>query len=104
MEMVDGKRSRLTREQWCQAALEQIAVGGTESVSVEGLARHLGVTKGSFYWHFADRAALITAALDSWAEDATERVIDELTPIADPSERLSALFHTTFSELANSFI
>ena len=87
-----GGSKGLTRQAWCLAALERIAAGGTSSVSVEGLARELGVTKGSFYWHFSDRAALIEAALEHWAEIATHRLITELSGIDNPLERLSALF------------
>jgi AcrR family transcriptional regulator len=35
-------------------------------ISVEGIARRLGTTKGSFYGHFTDRIALIAAVLDRW--------------------------------------
>ena len=56
----------MDREQWAEAALGAIATGGIKAVAVEPLAARLGVTKGSFYWHFADRRALIDAALERW--------------------------------------
>ena len=49
---------------WTQAALEALARGGLAAVAVEPLAKELGATKGSFYWHFADRNELIAAALE----------------------------------------
>ena len=51
--MTDKKT--LTAEDWARAALEAIAEDGVTAVAVEPLARSLGVTKGSFYWHFANR-------------------------------------------------
>src|SRR5476651_1676959 len=53
--------------------------------------RVLGVTKGSFYWHFTDRAALLRAALARWEERATDSVIAWLATVDDPRERLVQL-------------
>jgi AcrR family transcriptional regulator len=60
-------------------------------VAIEPLARRLGVTKGSFYWHFADREALLAAALTHWEQSHTERVIDAVADVRDPRERLVRL-------------
>ena len=46
------RNGRLSAEDWAQAALDLIAEQGVAAVAVEPLARRLGVTKGSFYWHF----------------------------------------------------
>lgn len=60
---------------------------------VETLAVGLGVSKGGFYWHFADRQALLTEMLDAWekamVEDVISRVESELT---DPRARVRQLF------------
>ncbi|MDQ3738209.1 MAG: TetR/AcrR family transcriptional regulator [Actinomycetota bacterium] len=97
MEMVDG--NRLSRNDWARRALEGIARGGVDAVSVEGLARELAVTKGSFYWHFADRADLIGAALELWEQDATLDVIDEVSAVPDVRARLARLFEISFGDL-----
>lgn len=60
--------ARLDAASWIAAALEALAAGGVEAVRVEPLAKALDVTKGSFYWHFADRRALIDALLAHWSE------------------------------------
>src|SRR4051794_41764716 len=65
MAMTRGKR-QLTAEDWTQAALDALARGGVAAVAVEPIAKSLGATKGSFYWHFADRNALLESALDLW--------------------------------------
>lgn len=98
---------RLSADDWAEAALQQIAEQGVASVAVEPLARHLGVTKGSFYWHFPSREALLVAALERWERDE-QQSFGELEAVEDPRERLRALFtmvareykaHVVYSEL-----
>lgn len=89
---------RLTQEDWARAALDAIPIGGIDGVSVEGLARQLRVTKGSFYWHFADRTALIVAALELWERLGTVEVIDHLRTLPDPAHRLRELFKLSFQD------
>ncbi len=55
-----------SRDDWIDAAWTALGEGGVEAVRVERLARKLGVTKGSFYWHFKTRQDLIGALLDRW--------------------------------------
>ena len=56
----------LTATDWAEAALHLIAEAGLGALTVEALAVRLGVTKGSFYWHFKGRAELLAAALGRW--------------------------------------
>jgi AcrR family transcriptional regulator len=85
-------RERLGPGDWASAALEALRDEGLPGVAVEPVARRLGVTKGSFYWHFADRAALLRAALALWEKRETEDVIAVLAGLAEPRERLLRLF------------
>ncbi|SRR5229473_311335 len=78
-----GPRRRLTRDDWADAALTAIAEGGLAAVAVEPLAARLGTTKGSFYWHFANRDALLQAALARWEEQTTTAVISEVSSAPD---------------------
>ena len=73
-----------------------MAERGPAGVAVEPIARALGVTKGSFYWHFPDRAALVQAALARWERLATDDVIAALERDPDPRSRLRGLFHACF--------
>jgi len=57
---------RLTRQDWVDAAVRVMAESGVEQVRVERLAVALGASKGSFYWHFKDRQALLDAVLEAW--------------------------------------
>jgi AcrR family transcriptional regulator len=89
---------RLGPEDWTRAALAAIAEKGTANVSVERIAKQLGATKGSFYWHFKDRSALIDAALAHWEAEYTDRIIERLSDLPDPSERFRRLLESTFDE------
>jgi AcrR family transcriptional regulator len=82
-----------------RAALEAVAEGGLGAVVVERLALRVGASKGSFYWHFADRAALIDAVLKAWEETRTDAIIETLESVADPRERLRRLFAIAFGDL-----
>ena len=68
------RAGRLSADDWAQAALDLIAEQGVAAVAVEPLARRLGVTKGSFYWHFPSREALLKAALERWEQIELEEV------------------------------
>jgi AcrR family transcriptional regulator len=91
--MVVQKRTRLSRQAWVQAALNAIAEGGLAAVAVAPLARQLGTTKGSFYWHFANRETLVKAALADWEHSHTAAVIAEIEAASDdPLQQLRLLF------------
>ena len=89
----------LSPDDWAQAALIAWGEGGFSAVAVEPLARRLGVTKGSFYWHFKSRAALIEAALMLWEKMGTDAVIRRLRGLGDPRERLRALFEEAWDRV-----
>ena len=97
-------RGRLSAADWEEAALATLAESGLGTVAVESLARRLGVTKGSFYWHFATREALIKAALERWEKSDEEIVVAQLDAIADPRERLRELFRRVSREMPSHVI
>jgi AcrR family transcriptional regulator len=93
-------RTRLSRQAWVRAALDAIAEGGLAGVAVVPLAKRLGATKGSFYWHFPSREALIEAALADWEQSHTGAVIAEIEAASeDPLQQLQLLFRRV-TELA----
>lgn len=98
------RSGRLSADDWASEALEQIAEQGVASVAVEPLARRLGVTKGSFYWHFPSRDALLQAALERWETAEQELVFGSLERVADPRERLRALFRLVAHEAKSHII
>lgn len=89
--MGEEPRHTLRPDDWTNAALHAIADGGTSRVAVEALARELGATKGSFYWHFRNRDALVDAALARWEEADARRIADRAASIPDARERLRNL-------------
>jgi AcrR family transcriptional regulator len=95
---MDVSRARLTSQDWTRAALRALAAGGVDAVRVDAIARDLGITRGSFYWHFTDRDALLKAALELWEEQLTAQVIDELDGVGDPADRLERLIRAVFSD------
>ncbi|MGE0733638.1 MAG: TetR/AcrR family transcriptional regulator [Alphaproteobacteria bacterium] len=79
----------LTPEDWIDGGLNLLAAKGVDKVSIAPLARELGVTKGSFYWHFKDRQALLDAMLRHWEEFGTRQIIERIEATGvSPSERL----------------
>jgi AcrR family transcriptional regulator len=85
------ERKRLSAQDWVGAAVEALLAGGVAAVAVEPLAARLGTTKGSFYWHFANRDALLEAALRQWERTDTEEVIALVGDEPDPRARLLRL-------------
>lgn len=63
---------RADRDTWITGAREALIAGGVASVKVAPLAEALGLTTGSFYWHFKDRGDLLDALLDDWVSTNTE--------------------------------
>lgn len=99
-----NERSRLSAADWELAALDLIAEQGVAAVAVEPLARRLNVTKGSFYWHFATRDALLEAALKRWEQVDVEHLMTQIDRIEDPRERLTQLFQRTSREMKTHVI
>ena len=63
---------------WIDAGLHALAAGGPDAVRVEALAKTLGVTKGGFYGHFADRGALLDGMLATWERMSTDMMFESI--------------------------
>jgi AcrR family transcriptional regulator len=77
---------RLSRDDWLQAALETMRSNGIDGVKVAPLATRMGVTTGSFYWHFKNRRELLELLLDYWERTTTDVAIEELKRFEGPVE------------------
>ncbi|AZT85593.1 TetR/AcrR family transcriptional regulator [Marinobacter sp. NP-4(2019)] len=62
------EKAQLTRDDWLDAAAGEVASGGFSQLRVLTLAKKLGVTRGSFYWHFKDHEDLVVSFLDRWRD------------------------------------
>jgi len=87
--------NRLSPAEWVNAGLKTLAKTGFAILKADTLANTLGVSRGSFYWHFADVAAFHAAILRRWREIALENIIEEIDGSAD--DRLEALLYRAFS-------
>jgi AcrR family transcriptional regulator len=80
------------KAQWLVAGLESLRKGGVGGVRVERLAAELGITKGSFYWHFKDRGELLDALLEHWSREMTDAEFERIQAMRPGlSARLLAL-------------
>ena len=70
--------TRTPRSAWVDEGLRALAAGGPDAVRIDVLARTLGVTRGGFYWHFADRGALLEELLDAWERVSVDDVIERV--------------------------
>jgi AcrR family transcriptional regulator len=67
--------ARTPRASWVEEGLRALAKGGPDAVRVDSLAKALGVSRGGFYWHFDDRAALLEEMLDEWERISVDEAI-----------------------------
>ncbi len=74
-------KPELTRQNWIDQGSKVLAESGVEAVRVEPLAKQMGVTKGSFYWHFKNRADLLEAILQDWIAAETNSIIEQVDRI-----------------------
>ena len=92
MDKEKKQQVRLTREQWLKRSLGMLATTRGR-VRIDELVKSLGVTKGSFYWHFKDKADFVKSQLDYWDETSTRNVFEEMEIHRDeePAMQLLAL-------------
>ena len=87
----------LSRDSWIEAATEVLVDRGIDHVKVDALALQLGVTRGSFYWHFKDRGELLRSVLAAWHKLSTEQLTRRLEGASDdPVEQLEGLLSLPF--------
>lgn len=85
-------RTRVDATAWVDAGIKVLTSQSIDQVGIDKLADLLGVTKGSFYWHFKNRAELQAAILSRWIQNATLRVVERVDrEAATPEDRLLRL-------------
>lgn len=86
---------RLTAQDWIDFALQALARTGFDALKADVLARKLGISRGSFYWHFADLDAFHRQVIARWKEAATEAIIADIER-GSREERIEALLRHAF--------
>ena len=87
---------QLSAKDWLDQGLKALAARGFTALKAEPLAKALGVSRGSFYWHFADVDAFHAAILKHWREVAAEQIIANLEAAADHEDPLALLLRQAF--------
>jgi AcrR family transcriptional regulator len=89
---------QLSAQDWLDQGLKTLAARGFSALKAEPLAKEMGVSRGSFYWHFADIGAFHAAILKHWREVAAEAIIANVDQATGGDEPLAVLLRRVFSE------
>ena len=95
--MVRTMTAQLSEKDWLEQGLKSLASRGFSALKAEPLAKQMGVSRGSFYWHFADIGAFHAAILEAWREVAAEAIIANVEA-AEDDNGLAVLLRRVFSE------
>lgn len=94
---------RLTREAWLAQALEILA-DDPEHLRIDEIASRLGVSKGSFYWHFENRSDFVRSLAEFWRDANTQSVVDLVgQQVGTPEDRLYALMRLLVEQKAAQY-
>jgi len=88
------QRSQLQRFDWLLKALDIFVAEGIDAVRITRLARDLGVTRGSFYWHFRNREDLIDTLVSYWKDKNTEAITESVSHAGDLADGIFRFFET----------
>jgi AcrR family transcriptional regulator len=94
--MVKMMRERLTAQDWIDFALKALAREGFAVLKADVLARKMGISRGSFYWHFDDLDTFHASVIAHWKQTATEAIIADIERHESPVERMDALLRRAF--------
>jgi AcrR family transcriptional regulator len=89
---------QLSAQDWLDQGLKTLATQGFSALKAEPLAKAMGVSRGSFYWHFADIGAFHAAILKQWREVAAEAIIAHVDAASADADPLTVLLRRVFSE------
>jgi len=92
--------TRLSQLDWIKAGFRALTADGPQAIKAEVIARHLKVSKGSFYWHFENVPAFRDAMLEHWVALGTEGVMANVDTVhTDPKDQLVALTQAMTNDL-----
>jgi AcrR family transcriptional regulator len=85
---MNAKKTRMAKKDWLEKALQILAFEGITKLTIDHLVKEIGVTTGSYYWHFKNRSDFLNQLVDYWASEYTDIIINEVAKTKDPKERL----------------
>ena len=88
----------LSVKDWLDLGLKALTTHGFTALKAEPLAKAMGVSRGSFYWHFADIDAYRAAILKHWREVAAEQIIADLEEHRGDEPPLHRLLRRSFGD------
>jgi AcrR family transcriptional regulator len=88
---------QLSAQDWLDQGLKTLAKSGFTALKADPMSKAMGVSRGSFYWHFADIGAFHAALLNHWREVTAEQVIADLEAIRAEQDALAVLLGRAFS-------
>src|SRR5437764_2647274 len=95
----EGKMTdQLSAKDWLDQGLKTLAQHGFTALKAEPLSKAMGVSRGSFYWHFADIGAFHAAILARWREVAAEQIIANVEAASGRENPLTVLLRRVFRE------
>src|SRR4051812_11223641 len=94
-------KDQLSANDWLDTGLKALARNGFTALKADPLAKAMGVSRGSFYWHFADVGAFHVALLKHWHEVAAEQIIADVEAASRGSQALELLLRRVFGEQMN---
>jgi len=89
----------LSRDRWLELALNALSDKGKSKFSLDALIKAMPVSKGSFYWHFKNRADFLMALVEHWDRHETQNVIDALGALPEkvsPEDKLWELMRVVY--------
>jgi AcrR family transcriptional regulator len=89
---------QLSAQDWVDQGLKTLAKSGFTALKADPLAKAMGVSRGSFYWHFADISAFHAAILKQWREIAAEQIIAGVEAASGDKNPLEVLLRRVFGE------
>lgn len=87
---------QLSAKDWLDQGLRTLAANGFTALKAEPLAKTMGVSRGSFYWHFADIGAFHAAILEHWRDVAVEQIITDVEAASPDRNALPTLLRRAF--------
>ncbi|WP_294228244.1 TetR/AcrR family transcriptional regulator [uncultured Shimia sp.] len=88
---------KLNKQSWLKHGLTELSQNGSEALKADRLAKSLKVSRGSFYWHFADLVDFHEHLLAYWQEMVTQQVINDVDLLHDSQSKVRELVRHAFA-------